>query len=71
MSKNKMNKKTIAPIVVTVTVLFSGIATAQTGDSGFKKRVYLGVGAGQSTLEPDTSQVDGIDVTDENDTAGH
>lgn len=69
MSKNKMNKKTIAPIVVTVTALFSGIATAQTGDSGFKKRVYLGVGAGQSTLEPDTSQVDGIDVTDENDTA--
>ena len=66
-----MNKKIIAPVVVTATALFSGIASAQLWDGSFKKRIYIGIGAGQSTLEPDTSQVAGVDVVDDTDTAGN
>ena len=64
-----MNNKFIAPIVVVSTVFVGSHAAAQS-DQGFHKRVYIGVGAGQSTLEPDTSAVDGLDVIDENDVAG-
>ncbi len=64
-----MNKKTIAPVVVTATALFSGIASAQLFDGSFNKRVYVGIGAGQSDLDPDTSEVPGIDVVDDSDVA--
>jgi len=56
-------------MVATAAALFSGIASAQLWDDSFKKRVYLGIGAGQSMLEPDTSQVPGIDIVDDNDVA--
>jgi len=68
MSKNKMNKKILVPVVVTATALCSGIATAQSWDGSFSKRVYLGIGAGQSRLVPDTSAVASLDVVEKNDT---
>ena len=66
-----MNKKTIASVVVIATALISGAASAQEWDGSFKKRIYFGIGAGQSMLDPDTSQADGIDVTDDTDVAGN
>jgi len=71
MSKNNMNKKTIASVVVTATALFTGAASAQVWDGSFKKRIYLGIGSGQSTLDPDTSEVAGVDVVDDTDIAGN
>ena len=69
-----MNNKLIAPILVTAsTIGLCGSALGQerfdTFDAKFQKRLYLGIGGGVSQLDPDTSDVEGIDVIDENDTA--
>lgn len=63
-----MNKKILVPVVLTATALCSGSASAQNWDGSFSKRVYLGIGAGQSRLVPDTSAVAGLDVVDKSDT---
>lgn len=64
-----MNIKIIAPIVVCSAALISSAVSAQSFDGSFSKRVYLGIGAGQSTLRPDTSAVAGLDLIDDGDTA--
>lgn len=38
-------------------------------DGSFQKRFYIGVGGGTSRLDPDTSEVDGVDVVDDSDGA--
>lgn len=63
-----MNKKIIAPVLMAGAVI-SGNALAQSWDGSFSKRVYIGIGAGQSDLKPDTSDVPQISVTESNDTA--
>ncbi len=67
-----MNKKLIAPVLIASATALSGNAYAQfsgSWDSSFSKRLYVGIGAGESKLVPDTSAVAGIDVVENNDTA--
>ena len=65
-----MNTKLIAPLVAACTTLLPASAFSQQFDGGFSKRIYIGVGAGQSVLEPDTSGVPSVSLLDDNDTAG-
>ncbi len=67
-----MNIKLIAPLLVAGASVISGNAFSQISgswDSSFSKRVYLGVGAGSSTLKPDTSGVPNVDLIEDGDTA--
>ncbi len=67
-----MNKKLIAPVLIASATALSGNAYAQLAgswDGGFSKRIYVGIGAGQSKLVPDTSAVVGVDVVDNKDSA--
>ena len=68
-----MNTKLIAPVLIaSASILSANVFAQDTGLSNgkFKKRFYIGVGAGQSSLEPDTSGVPGIEIVDDTDTAG-
>ena len=68
-----MNIKLIAPVLIASASILSANAFAQdTGlwDGKFKKRFYIGIGAGLSNLDPDTSDVPGVDVVDDSDAAG-
>ncbi len=65
-----MNKKILAPAVVFGFVFSASPVAAQSIDQGFKKRFYIGIGAGQSNLDPDTDAVPGLSISDDSDTAG-
>ena len=64
-----MNKKIIATVVAASAALLPGYAMTQSWD-GFNKRVYFGVGAGQSNLNPDTSEAPDVSLIESKDTAG-
>ncbi len=68
-----MKIKNISPVLTALGLLaFAGTSAAQSSngwDGSFQKRFYIGVGAGGSELTPDTSDVDGVDVTDDSDSA--
>ena len=67
-----MNKKSIAPsVVLSATLLSGGQLAAQSFDGSFSKRFYIGIGGGQSTLEPDTSAIAGLDLVEDTDTAAN
>jgi len=62
-----MNSKHIA-LLVTCAATVSGYAQAQQFDTSFPKRIYLGVGAGNSQLEPDTGDTS-FELADDSDSA--
>lgn len=64
-----MNKQILAPAVVFGIVFTASPALAQSLDGSFKKRFYIGVGVGQSNLDPDVDAVAGLAVSDDSDTA--
>ena len=71
-----MNNKLIAPILVTASTFgLCGSALGQQPlngwDGRFQKRIYIGIGGGVSQLQPDTSDVQGIDVDDDIDAAAN
>jgi len=68
--KTRMNTKLIVSLVAACATLLPGLGLSQQFDRSFSKRLYIGIGAGQSTLEPDTSDVPTISLLDDNDTAG-
>ncbi len=62
-------KNPIIAAAVAGSILTSGSVYAQSFDGSFSKRLYIGIGAGQSNVEPNTELVDGLGLADDTDTA--
>jgi len=68
--KIRMNTKLLVSLVAACATLLPGLGLSQQFDRSFSKRLYIGIGTGLATLEPDTSDVPTISLLDDNDTAG-
>ena len=68
---NKIGLLTVAGLSGLAVPVLATSASTSFDEYRFHKRLYIGAGTGVTTVDPDTSEANGFDVIDSEDTGSH